>query len=152
MTKETEQIVGKISKQNRTKLEKIKAELGGISDMALVKFAIKNFIAEFNKETFFKPLQNIDEIQGKKQNLLYLGKNESQKGFFKIGITTNLKQRRRSIQTGNPMRDFKIIKSWETIQNKQIEKHIKKKYNYQNEWIKGDEGQIIKDIESMLNK
>ena len=54
MTKETEQIVGKITKEDRKRINEIKAELGGKPDTKMVNLAIKIFIAEYEKKKLLK--------------------------------------------------------------------------------------------------
>ena len=61
-------------------------------------------------------------------------------------FVTILKQRLNSYQTGDPNRSFKMERSVLTENYRELEKHIHDKFENKHEWVCGDLGEIIAEI------
>jgi len=78
-----------------------------------------------------------------KEGYLYIISNNNFPGYYKVGVTSDIKSRLRTYQTASPLRNYKIEYYINHSDCYEAEKQISKKLRYfateiKNEWFKCD--------------
>ena len=79
---------------------------------------------------------------------VYIISNASYPGFYKVGISDNVKRRLNGYQTGDPNRGYKVEHSKLTPYYKEIERYIHKKYYNLHEWVSVPLNELKDSIEN----
>ena len=80
------------------------------------------------------------------QKYVYVISHPQYKGYYKVGITNNYKNRLNSYQTSDPNKAYKMEYFYVTPHFRKTEKYIHEKFYNQFEWIKGKLEDIKKEI------
>ena len=102
------------------------------------------------KEIFFKvdaPKRN-KEIEKPKSKHIYIIESPAYPGWYKVGIASNMKQRKGAYQTGSPFRDYELKYNTETPLYREIEKSVHNNFENNHEWVKAELQDIIDYIEN----
>ncbi|MBC6400126.1 MAG: GIY-YIG nuclease family protein [Ekhidna sp.] len=108
---------------------------------------VKSLFAQ-NIEFSTKPPERTDQgVNYRPQKYVYIISHPKHKGFYKVGVASNVKSRLGSYQTGDPERNYKLEYSFFTPDFREIETYIHQKYENNFEWVKGTLEDIKNDIE-----
>ena len=86
------------------------------------------------------------------QKYVYAISHPQYKGYYKVGITNNYKNRLNSYQTSDPNREYKMEYFYLTPHFREIEKYIHNLFDNKFEWIKGNLEDIVQKIENYKYK
>ena len=107
------------------------------------------------KKDHFKMKQNTCKTKEKVRGYLYIISNSSFPNYYKIGVTTNIKNRLIAYQTSSPFRDYKIEHyiCHNDIYN--AEKQLLKDLKYfqlsrRNEWIEIDLAMLNSKLDDLI--
>ena len=78
---------------------------------------------------------------------VYIISHPNHKGYYKVGIASNKKQRLNSYQTADPLRQYKMEYDYLTPCFREIEKHIHDTFPNLLEWVQSPKEEIVKEIE-----
>lgn len=92
-----------------------------------------------------------------KKGYLYIIQNKAWTNWIKIGITTNIKHRLHTYQTGSPFRDYKVLYIIEHPEYKKAEKRVRlimKPFTKEirNEWYNVDIEMAKSQLELLLSE
>ena len=92
------------------------------------------------------PMRSADDQKEIKS--VYIISNASYPGYYKVGISGNVKRRLNSYQTGDPNRGYKLEYSKLTPHYSEIEEHIHNKYYNLHEWVEVPLEELKNSIEN----
>ena len=93
------------------------------------------------------PPQRTDkDIDQRVQKYVYVISHRRYQGEYKVGIASNVKSRLNSYQTADPDREYTLEYSMLTPYYREVEAHIRAKFNNKHEWVSGALPDIIDEM------
>ena len=123
----------------------------------LVKKRLKEEVAnpknlfDWNKAIHFltdPPARTDDGATTANQKYVYVISHPKYKGEYKVGVTSNVKQRLNGYQTSDPDRSYKLEHYLLTTCYRELERYIHETFDNKHEWVSGELPNIIKAIDS----
>ena len=98
--------------------------------------------------TLSLPQRTDREAHAEDMKYVYVISHKKYTGYYKVGITSNIKNRLNSYQTGDPHRAYELQFSLKRGNYRETERYIHDKYHSAFEWVQGNVQDIINDIKT----